>query len=97
MNNEETLWSIKLPISFGKGERDSLAICKFRKGLFITNERKIINFCERETIDVLDLPSLLRYLWKSGLKRKEEVKKIVGIIEDKDNIIFVNITNIFQD
>lgn len=97
MSDKETMWSMKLPSSFGKGERDSLAICKFRKGILFTNERKIINFCERESIDVLDLPSFLRYLWKSGMQSKKEVKKIIEIIEDKDNIKFVDITNIFQE
>ena len=97
MSDKETMWSIKLPSSFGKGERDSLAICKFRKGIFFTNERKIINFCDRESIDVIDLPSFLRYLWKSELKSKKEVKKIIEIIEDKDNIKFVDTTIIFQD
>ena len=75
MSDKETMWSMKLPSSLGKGERDSLAICKFRKGIFFTNERKVINLCERESIDVLDLLSLLRYIWKSGLKTKDEVKK----------------------
>jgi len=97
MSDKETMWSMKLPSSFGKGERDSLAICKFRKGILFTNERKIINFCERESIDVLDLPSFLRYLWKSGMQSKKEVRKIIEIIEDKDNIKFVDITNIFQE
>jgi len=57
----------------------------------------IINFCEREYIDVIDLPSFLRYIWILDLKSKEEVKKIVEIIEEKDNIKFVNISNIFKE
>ena len=97
MSDKEIMWSMNLPSSFGKGERDSLAICKFRKGIIFTNERKIINFCERESIAVLDLPSFLRYLWKSGLKSKDEVKKVIKIIEDKDNIKFINVSNIYQD
>jgi len=36
-------------------------------------------------IDVLDLQSILRALWRSGIKSKDEVKMIIREIEDKDN------------
>ena len=36
-------------------------------------------------IDHLDLHSILRALWKSGLKSKDDVKTIIRELEDKDN------------
>lgn len=41
MTIEETKWSFQLSSSFGREERDSIAICKFRNGIFFTNERKV--------------------------------------------------------
>jgi len=97
MTNEESRWSMNLPNSFGKGERDSLALCKYRNGIFLTNERKIINFCDRESIDSMNLSSILRYSWRSGLKTKEEVLKMIRRIEEKDNVRFKEITSILED
>ena len=97
MTNEESRWSMNLPNSFGKGERDSLALCKFRNGIFLTNERKIINFCDRESIYSMNLSSILRYSWTSGLKTKDEVLKMIRQIEKKDNVRFKEITSILED
>jgi hypothetical protein len=97
MNDEELKWCMRLPPSFGKGERDSLAICKFRYGLFISNEKKVINFCDKESIPALNLPTILRHSWKKGLQTKDEVMAMMQDIEDKDNIKFKDIINIFED
>jgi len=45
----------------------------------------------------VDLSTLLRRAWKTGLNEKETVKKIVGTIENKDNIIFKDKTMIFEE
>ncbi|MCK5773169.1 MAG: hypothetical protein KAH57_05225 [Thermoplasmata archaeon] len=97
MTEEESLWSIGLPQSFGMGERDSLAICKFRNGIFLSNEKKVNRYCERESIYCLDLPSILRYAWKNGIRSKEEIEKMIQTIEEKDNIKFKNVTAILTD
>ena len=97
MNEEEFKWCMSLPPSFGKGERDSIAICKSRNGCFLTNERKIINFCDEVSIPVLDLPTILRHSWKKGLLTKDEVRAMIRIIEEKDNITFKNVSNILDD
>ena len=97
MTGEESLWSMELPQSFGKGERDSLAICKFRDGILLSNEKKVNNYCERESIHCLDLPSILRYAWKSGTISQEEIEKMIQKIEEKDNIKFKNASAILKD
>ncbi len=97
MTDEEMRWRMQLPSSFGKGERDSLAICKFRDAVFFTNERKVINYCDRESISALDLPTILRLLWKSRCVDKKEVEKLIDLIEAKDNIRFKYPSLILKD
>jgi len=97
MNMNEVKWSMKLPDSFGNGERDSISICHFRKGIFITNERRVINYCYRNGISSINLATILRESWIRGLKTKEEVKSMMYEIESKDNIIFKNKDIIFKE
>ena len=97
MKENEFKWCMSLPPSFGKGERDSLAMCKFRNGIFLTNERKIINFCDNESIPALDLPTIFRHSWRKGLLTKDEVRAMIRLIEEKDNVTFKNISNIFKE
>lgn len=91
MNEEESLWSMELPTSFGNGERDS------SNGIFLSNEKKVFNYCSRESIRCLDLPSLLRHTWKTGARSKDEVEKIIQTIEEKDNIKFKNTSAILNE
>ena len=85
-----------IPPNFGDGERDSLALAKKYKAVFITNERRVINFCQRERIDVIDLNMILRALWKEEIYTKKEVKKLIEEIEKKDNLIITNKEQIFE-
>jgi len=86
-----------LPESFGKGERESVAISISRDYIFVSNETRVKNYCDKNDIDIIDLPTLLRRAWKTGLKEKETVKEIVEEIENKDNIIFKDKTIIFEE
>ena len=97
MDDEESDLFLNLPDSFGRGERESVAISKSRDYIFVSNETKVKNYCDRNDIDIVDLPTLLRRAWKVGLKEKETVKKIVEKIENKDNIIFKDRSIIFEE
>lgn len=97
MSDEEVEVYLGLPESFGKGERESVAISRSRDFIFVTNETKVKNYCEKNCIDIVDLPTLLRRAWKTDVKKKETVKKIVEEIENKDNIIFKHRTMIFEE
>lgn len=96
MDDEESDLFLGLPDSFGKGERESVAISKVRDYIFVSNETKVKNYCDKNDIDIVDLPTLLRRVWKTGLKEKETVNKIVGEIENKDNVIFKDRSIIFE-
>ncbi len=97
MDDEESDLFLDLPDSFGRGERESVSISKSRDYIFVSNETRVKNYCDRNDIDIVDLPTLLRRAWKIGLKEKETVKKIIEEIENKDDIIFKDISIIFEE
>ena len=76
-----------MPQSFGRGERDSLAICKERKVAFLTNERKVVNYCGKNGIECFDLYDILSSLWKLKILTKAEVRLLIGEIEAEDNLL----------
>jgi len=71
--------------SLGKGELEAISICKNRGYMFSSMDFAALQFAVSMNIDVLDLQSILRALWRSGIKSKDEVKIIIREIEDKDN------------
>ena len=93
----ELLLSYELPSSFGLGERDSIVIAKQRNFVFVTNEKKIINYCNREKIVCLQLNKLLRYLFIEGIMDKENINDLINDIESKDKLKIKNKEEIFRD
>ncbi|MAF35671.1 hypothetical protein CL622_00955 [archaeon] len=86
-----------LPKSFGKGELDSVAIAKSNKSIFITNEKKVVNYCQKNQIDVITLNSLLRYLWEEKILTKQQVKDLIDEIELKDRLVITAKKEIFDE
>lgn len=96
LTSEEEIKAEKLPLSFSKGERDSLVICKERNGILVTNERKVINYCKKQDIKCFDLRDILKALHQFMDFSKDEVSKLIEEIEEKDNIIIKDKNEILQ-
>lgn len=94
LTSEEKLKISTIPKSFSMGEKDSIVVCRERKGVIATNERKVITYCKKEGVVYFDLIDILRALYQFLNYSKEEINNLMGEIERKDNIIFKD-KNIF--
>lgn len=82
--------------SLGRGEMEALCICKSRGYVFASMDSAALRFAESLNVETLELHSVLRFLWKSGLKSKEEIMAIIREIEDKDNTLVKDSHLIFK-
>ncbi len=76
--------------SFGKGELQCISICISRKYPFITNDKKAKRFAEKNEVIAWDIPDIMKALWKTGIRSKEEVRGIMDDLEIKDMMIINN-------
>ena len=97
LTGKEILAKSNLPASFDEGECESLTLCKYRGFKIVTNERHIRNYCKREKINSMDLPGLLRFLWRNQILTKAKVSFLIEEIEAKDNIVFKSTEEIFKE
>jgi len=93
---EEERLKSTLPDSFGPGEAESIAICIRRKAIFLTNDKRARNYCQKNGIEVYDLILLLRALWRKKVVSQQKVQKIMSDIERLENMVFKNKQDIFQ-
>src|SRR3989304_1440423 len=77
----------------GKGEVEAISICINRKYYFSSMDEAAISFAEAKGITTISLHSILRSLWESRILTKEEVKKLISEIEQKDNTRVKDIQN----
>jgi predicted nucleic acid-binding protein len=73
--------------TLGKGEREAIAFCKAEGALFASNDAKARSSAQAEGVQVISLPALLRSLWVSGLKPKEEVRALLKRIQQADRLL----------
>lgn len=82
--------------TLGKGELEAISICRRRRFIFSSLDTTALRFAEENGVETLELHSLLRSLWRSGLQSKEEVKGIIAEIEKKDNTKIKDIEGVFR-
>jgi len=82
--------------NLGSGDAECLAVARNRKCLLLTNDRKAEKTADSLSIDHLNLPLLLRELWRSHVMPKSRVMKLMDEIEGKDNVVIKNIELIFK-
>jgi predicted nucleic acid-binding protein len=70
--------------SLGRGELEAICICKNRGYIFLSMDNASLIFAQSLGVETLKLHTLLRFLWKSGMRSKDEVKTIIREIEEKD-------------
>lgn len=80
----------------GKGELEAIMICKSREYVFSSLDNIALNSAEEKGIKTIELHSILRALWKSGLKSKDDVREIIKEIEEKDNTRIKDVEKIFE-
>jgi len=93
---EEEFERRELPASFGLGEAACVAICIRQSAIFLSNDKRVRNYCQGRGIEVYDLMRLLRALWENKIVSKQKVHKIVNDIERSEEVVFKNRKDIFE-
>ncbi|MFO7992359.1 MAG: hypothetical protein R6U61_08745 [Thermoplasmata archaeon] len=96
IREDEVEFLEKVPSSFGRGERDCVAIALNRDALIVTNERRVLNYCKRNGIAHVRLNTILRKLWKDEIIEEKEVRDLIHKIEENDSLIIVDKESIFS-
>lgn len=80
----------------GQGDCECLIIAKQRRCLLLTNDHEAQREANSLLIDYINLPLILRELWKTDLMTREQVVELVKEIETKDSIIIKSLDLILK-
>jgi len=69
----------------GRGELEAIAVCKHRRGIFASLDRKALDIAKANGVPVLVLGAILLEFLKRGLYSKEELEVLIREINEKDN------------
>jgi predicted nucleic acid-binding protein len=91
-----TAREVRVALNLGSGDAECLAVARNRNCLLLTNDRKAEKAADSLSIDYLNLPLLLRELWRSRVMPRSRVLELMNEIERKDNVIIKNRNLIFK-
>ncbi len=74
----------------GSGDAECIAVAKQRNCLLITNDHEVEAEADLLSVRYLNLPLLLRELWKSKVIQKHQVVELMKEIEEKDRVVIKN-------
>lgn len=66
-----------LPRKLHDGEREGIVICQARKLPFLSNDRRAVNYCNKNGIRAIPLVVVLRSLWIEKILSKQEVRELI--------------------
>ena len=98
MNDEELdiYHSFLKRTNLGKGELQCIAVCIVRGYPFVTNDRKAKNFASTKGVMTWDVPDILKALWMTEIKSKEDVAILMEMLERKDMMVIKNKNQILR-
>ena len=99
LTSDEKIFCESLPISLGRGERESISIARERGAILLANESRVAHWCKQYKVLCVRLPAILRGLWTEGVLTKAEVQVLVTELQAKDRMQFkeATLTAIFAD
>ncbi len=80
-----------------EGECQLISLCISRKGILLTNDRYVKNYCRENRIEFLDLEEILRAMKLRNILKREELKTLIEDIEKKDRTIVKAKQEILED
>lgn len=86
LSNDEKQIAATLPAKLGLGEREAIAAAQSRHGRLLSNDKQAIQYCKQHQINALDLPVLLRLLWKRKLISQTEVRALIDEMKVGENL-----------
>ena len=96
LTRDELLALKGMDVRLGRGERECLAIAEHRDFLMASNDRIVHSICEKEGVDYLNLPRLVRFAILKKVVSREEAKHLINLIEHEENTIIVGKDQIFK-
>lgn len=82
--------------TLGRGELEAIRICRRRGYIFSSMDNAALRFAEENCVETLELHSILRSLWESGMRSQDDVGGLITEIETGDNTRIKDTGRIFQ-
>lgn len=86
LSNDEQQSAAKLPAKLGLGEREAIATTQSRHGRLLSNDKQAIHYCKQHRINAMNLPLLLRLLWKRKIVSPTEVRTLIDKMKAVENL-----------
>ncbi len=86
-SEKDLYWGWLDNLMIGKGELESIAVAKIRKGTFFTMDRTAARFAKSKSVDIVAFDKVMKEMLKKNIMDRKEAEKAITKIEERDNRI----------
>lgn len=86
-----------MPMAFGAGEQQAVALAMRLSLPLLSNDRRVVTYSRGQQVVCLDLPTVLRLLWRTGTVSRDEVQGLMREMTNHEGIVFRHAERIFAD
>jgi predicted nucleic acid-binding protein len=86
-----------MPTAFGAGEQQAVALAMRLSMPLLSNDRRVVTYCRSQDVLCLDLPTVLRLLWRTATASQDEVQALMQGMMHQEGIVFRHAERIFAD
>lgn len=83
---EQTLTQT-LPHKLHAGEKESIILCQSHNYLFLSNDKRAMQYCQTIGIKTINLEALLRALWVQQFCSQPEVKALIQTMQSVEKLV----------
>jgi predicted nucleic acid-binding protein len=87
----------RMPAAFGVGEQQAVALAIRLSVPLLSNDRRVMTYCRDQGVLCLDLPTVLRLIWRTGTASQDEVRALMQGMTRQEGIIFRHAERIFAE
>jgi predicted nucleic acid-binding protein len=86
LTDEERTLASTLPRRLNAGECEAIAICHQRHVPLLSNDRRAVQYCQTNGIEVVDLATILRLLWTRQITTRVDVEQMINRMEQVERL-----------
>ncbi len=86
-----------MPSAFGAGEQQAVALAIRLSVPLLSNDRRVVTYCRDQHVLCLDLPTVLRLIWRNATASQDEVRALMQGMTRHEGIVFRHAERIFAE
>lgn len=87
LSDREQHLAEQLPRKLNLGEQEAIALTQSRRARLLSNDKRVVRYCQTHQLKVVDLADVLRLLWTRRVITHAKVEQLITRMQQVENLV----------